>query len=67
MRWHWIGGITLFFAGALAAAATGRAGEADAPMKAGIIGLDAHALAWTRIINDPKATGALAEMTVVAG
>ena len=67
MRWNWIGGIALFFAGALAAAATGRAGEADAPMKAGIIGLDAHALAWTRIINDPKATGALAEMTVAAG
>ena len=45
----------------------GRADEPAVPMKAGIIGLDAHALPWTKIINDPKATGELAEMTVVAG
>jgi predicted dehydrogenase len=37
------------------------------PLKAGIIGIDAHALAWTKIINDPQATGELADMTVVAG
>ncbi|KKL48721.1 hypothetical protein LCGC14_2322670, partial [marine sediment metagenome] len=43
------------------------ADDSAAPMKAGIIGLDAHALDWTRIVNDPKATGLLAEMTVVAG
>ncbi len=36
------------------------------PLKAGIIGVDAHALAWTRIINDPKADGQLANMNVVA-
>lgn len=29
--------------------------------------MDAHALAWTKIINDPEATGELADMTVVAG
>lgn len=36
------------------------------PLKAGIIGVDAHALAWTKIINDPNAQGELADMTVVA-
>ena len=35
-------------------------------VRAGIIGLDAHALPWTKIINAPKATGAFAEMQVVA-
>ena len=36
------------------------------PLKAGIIGCDAHALAWIRILNDPKASGELADMVVVA-
>jgi len=36
-------------------------------LKAGIIGMDAHALPWTKIINDPDATGPLAEMIIVAG
>src|SRR3990167_5013625 len=44
-----------------------RADEPTVPLKAGIIGMDAHALAWTKIINDPQATGELAGMTVVAG
>lgn len=39
---------------------------ADQPLRAGIIGLDAHALAWTKIINSPAADGPLAEMRVVA-
>ena len=39
----------------------------DAPLRAGIIGLDAHALPWTKILNDPQAKGELAEMIVVAG
>ena len=43
------------------------AAEPSLPMKAGIIGMDAHALPWTRIINNPQASGELAEMTVVAG
>ncbi len=51
----------------LAIDSTSRADEPAGPMKAGIIGLDAHALPWTKIINDPKATGELAEMTVVVG
>ena len=36
-------------------------------LKAGIIGLDAHAQAWTKILNNPEATGELGEMVVVAG
>ncbi len=53
-----------------ALAAVAQPSRAEGPAKrlrAGIIGLDAHALPWTRILNDPKATGELAEMTVAAG
>ncbi len=46
---------------------SGWADQPSLPLKAGIIGIDAHALAWTKIINDPQATGELADMTVVAG
>ncbi len=35
-------------------------------LRAGIVGCDAHALPWTRILNNPQATGKLAEMKVVA-
>lgn len=35
-------------------------------LRAGIIGLDAHALSWTKIINDSHATGTIAELQVVA-
>jgi predicted dehydrogenase len=42
------------------------ADEPVLPLKAGIIGVDAHALPWTKIINDAKATGELADMRVVA-
>lgn len=51
----------------LVLAAAARADEPARVLKAGIIGMDAHALPWTKIINDPKATGELAEMTIVAG
>ncbi len=47
--------------------ASGRAEPQSAPLKAGIIGIDAHALPWTKILNDPKAAGELANMKVVAG
>lgn len=43
--------------------------HADEPAKrlrAGIIGTDAHALPWTKILNDPQVSGELAEMVVVA-
>ena len=43
------------------------ADQPSLPLKAGIIGMDAHALPWTKIINDPKAAGELADMVVVAG
>lgn len=36
------------------------------PLKAGIIGVDAHALSWTKILNDANASGELADMVVVA-
>jgi predicted dehydrogenase len=32
-----------------------------------MIGLDAHALSWTKILNNPNAEGELAQMRVVAG
>jgi len=37
-----------------------------APMKVGIIGIDAHAPSWTKIVNDPKVTGELAQIRIVA-
>lgn len=50
-----------------ASAASNRAAEPTLPLKAGIIGMDAHALPWTNIVNNPEATGELADMTIVAG
>ncbi len=44
-----------------------RADEPATALRAGIIGMDAHALPWVKIINAPDAKGELAEMTVVAG
>jgi predicted dehydrogenase len=44
---------------------SGWAAEPSLPLKAGIIGMDAHALPWTKIINAPGASGELADMTVV--
>ncbi len=52
--------LVVLVAGGLAAA------EPTLPLKAGIIGLDAHARPWTQIINDPQAEGELADMVVVA-
>jgi hypothetical protein len=44
------------------------AGEAARPLRAGIIGLDtSHVIAFTNILNNPKATGDLADVKVVAG
>ncbi len=42
------------------------ADEPSLPLKAGIIGVDAHAVPWTKILNDTEATGELADMVVVA-
>jgi predicted dehydrogenase len=47
--------------------AAGTARAADKPLKAGIIGLDtSHVIAFTKVLNDPKATGDLADVKVVA-
>jgi predicted dehydrogenase len=43
------------------------AAEPTLPLKAGIIGLDAHAPVWSKILNNPDAPGELGEITVVAG
>ena len=41
--------------------------EADEPLRAGIVGCDtSHAIAFTKLINDPKATGPRARVEVVA-
>lgn len=47
-------------------AGTVQADDRPVPLKAGIIGCDAHALPWTQIINAADAPGELADMTVVA-
>ncbi len=45
-----------------------RAQRSSGPLRIGIIGLDtSHAVAFTKLFNDPKATGDLADMKVVAG
>jgi len=51
----------------LAIGASCRAADRAVPLKAGIIGMDAHALPWIKIINAPQASGELADMVVVAG
>ena len=51
----------------LAACGASTAAEPSLPLQAGIIGLDAHARAWTKILNDPNAPGELADLVVVAG
>lgn len=45
----------------------GHADESVARMRAGIVGLDtSHVVEFTKLLNNPKATGPLAEMTIVA-
>ncbi|MEK6239537.1 MAG: Gfo/Idh/MocA family oxidoreductase [Planctomycetales bacterium] len=42
--------------------------QADEPLKAGIIGLDtSHVIAFTKLFNDPKAEGDLADVRVTVG
>jgi hypothetical protein len=44
------------------------ADESPKPLKAGIIGLDtSHVVAFTKLLNNPRAQGALANVRVVAG
>jgi predicted dehydrogenase len=65
-RWL-VGGALLVVWGAAGPAPGGDAVHpAGKVLRAGIIGVDAHALPWTQIINNPHKTGLLKEMTVVA-
>lgn len=53
--------------GILLGAATHVAAEdANAPIRVGIIGLDAHAVPWTKILTDPKTQPPASEMKIVA-
>src|SRR3954467_3689752 len=52
----------------LSSCLAGEATQADKPLRAGIIGLDtSHVIAFTQVLNDPKASGELAGIRVVAG
>ena len=56
-----------FFAGSLSAADAPLPAKAGT-MRAGMIGLDtSHVIAFTQMLNDPKATGELAQLKIVAG
>ena len=59
--------ILIGFAVIFAVAQHGMSDEPALPLKAGIIGLDAHARPWTQILNNPEAQGELADIVVVAG
>ncbi|MFV2070294.1 MAG: Gfo/Idh/MocA family protein [Pirellulales bacterium] len=57
----------LLFAGLLAVAMLHSHGQAEEPLRAGIIGCDtSHVIAFTKVLNDPKATGPFAEVQIVA-
>jgi hypothetical protein len=57
----------LALAGSLALAQATRGAESDKPLRAGIIGLDtSHVVAFTKLLNDPKADGDLAGVKIVA-
>jgi hypothetical protein len=53
---------------ALPVAASASAGEPKTPLRAGIVGTTtSHVQAFTGVLNDPQATGDLADVKVVAG
>lgn len=61
---------SLMLAAILLAVATNQQTHGDEPslpLKAGIIGLDAHAQSWAKILNNRPAAGELSDMVVVAG
>jgi hypothetical protein len=52
---------------ALTLSATAARGEEKRPLRAGIIGLDtSHVTAFTKLFNDPKSTGDIADIKIVA-
>ncbi len=66
---RFFGSIILFLVGLISCVLSInlRADEPALPLKAGIIGLDAHARVWAKLFNDAEAEGELADLTVVAG
>lgn len=66
MRWFSVRVVLLISMFLAPSAVAFAAAPNGAPLKAGIIGVDAHALPWTQIINKPKNTGLLAEIRIVA-
>ena len=60
--------LRLFVVLTLAASAAARAQEpaASAPLRVGIVGLDAHAVPWTKIITDSNSPAPIHDMKVVA-
>jgi hypothetical protein len=64
----WMTKPPVLFALVLACAVSAMAAEpVKKPIRAGIIGLDtSHVVAFTQVVNDPKATGDLADVKIVA-
>ncbi len=66
MRWSSIVGQVALAVAAIGAAAVVHADPPARSIKVGIIGLDAHAVPWTMIINDVHAPAPISAMQVVA-
>ncbi len=66
---HWLAAAALPLLAAIWQVAPAQQAEnRPAPLRAGMIGLDtSHVIAFTRVINDPAATGELAGLRIVAG
>lgn len=63
MSFHWVFACTLI--GLILALSASVAGSAEAVLRAGIVGCDtSHAGVFTKLINDPKAVGPLAQVEV---
>jgi hypothetical protein len=66
MRWSLILVQAVLTLALIAPVAGVHADPLSRPIKVGIIGLDAHAVPWTKIINDPQAAAPISAMKVVA-
>lgn len=61
-------GLMALLSVSLSSSKAGEGNQADRPLRAGIIGLDtSHVVAFTKVLNDPKASGELTGIRVVAG
>src|SRR3954471_2176828 len=60
-------GTILFLLIAMSLSATAVRAEEKRPLRAGVIGLDtSHATAFAKLFNDPKSTGDIADVKIVA-